>query len=281
LQGEEDVSLSLNMTDFKNRATMTILDKIVANKKREVASAKKRTSYTVLEESEHFHRETYSFKEFLLDPARTGIIAEFKRKSPSKGIINDKVRVSAVTTDYAAAGASALSVLTDRNFFMGRKADLVKARSVNSIPVLRKDFMIDEYQVIEAKSLGADIILLIAAILTPAEIDTLAKLAKSLGLNVLLEVHNLEELERSINPNLDAIGVNNRNLADFTVSVETSYKLAKHIPAEFMKISESAISDPETIRHLKLEGFNGFLIGETFMKQQDPGQAMRDFVALL
>jgi len=260
---------------------MTILDKIVANKKREVASAKKRTSYTVLEESEHFHRDTYSFKEFLLDPSRTGIIAEFKRKSPSKGIINDKVRVSAVTTDYAAAGASALSVLTDRNFFMGRKADLVKARSVNNIPVLRKDFMIDEYQVIEAKSLGADIILLIAAILTPAEIDNLAKLAKSLGLNVLLEVHNLEELERSINPNLDAIGVNNRNLADFTVSVETSYKLAKHIPAEFMKISESAISDPETIRHLKLEGFNGFLIGETFMKQPDPGQAMRDFVALL
>lgn len=164
---------------------------------------------------------------------------------------------------------------------MGRKADLVKARSVNNIPVLRKDFMIDEYQVIEAKSLGADIILLIAAILTPAEIDTMATLAKSIGLNVLLEVHNLEELERSIHPKLDAIGVNNRNLADFTVSVETSYQLAKHIPAEFMKISESAISDPETIRHLKLAGFNGFLVGETFMKQADPAQAMRDFVAEL
>jgi len=257
---------------------MNILDKIVANKKKEVQYAKDRTSYTQLEESDFFHRDCYSFKEFLLDPERTGIIAEFKRKSPSKGIINDKVSVKEVTKAYADAGASALSVLTDRDFFMGKKADLVAARQSNTIPVLRKDFMIDEYQVIEAKSLGADIILLIAAILTPAEIQTMASLAKSLGLNVLLEVHNLEELERSINPNLDAIGVNNRNLADFTVSVETSYKLAPHIPPEFLKISESAISQPETIKQLKLAGFNGFLIGENFMKQEDPGKAMRDFV---
>jgi len=158
---------------------------------------------------------------------------------------------------------------------------LHNARQVNQIPILRKDFMIDEFQVIEAKSLGADIILLIAVILTPQEIDALAKQAKNLGLNVLLEVHNLEELERSINPNLDAIGVNNRNLADFTVSVETSYKLAEHIPAEFMKISESAISDPETIKGLKKAGFNGFLIGENFMKQADPGAAMAEFVKAL
>ncbi|WP_428328043.1 indole-3-glycerol phosphate synthase TrpC [Mucilaginibacter sp.] len=257
---------------------MNILDKIVINKKREVQAAKKRTSYTKLEESDLFQRDCYSFKQFLLDPLRTGIIAEFKRKSPSKGIINDKVSVKAVTNGYAEAGASALSVLTDRDFFMGKKADLLAARQANTIPVLRKDFMIDEYQVIEAKSLGADIILLIAAILTPDEIQTLASLAKSLDLNVLLEVHNLEELERSINPNLDAIGVNNRNLADFTVSVETSYRLAEHIPAEFLKISESAISNPETIKQLKLAGFNGFLIGENFMKQADPGQAMLDFV---
>ncbi|HEY8782793.1 MAG TPA: indole-3-glycerol phosphate synthase TrpC [Mucilaginibacter sp.] len=260
---------------------MNILDKIVANKKREVQYAKDNTSYTKLEESDFFHRDCYSFKEFLLDPERTGIIAEFKRKSPSKGIINDKASVKEVTGAYAAAGASALSVLTDRDFFMGRKADLIAARRANNIPILRKDFMIDEYQIIEAKSLGADIILLIAAILRPDEIQSLAVLAKSLGLNVLLEVHNLEELERSINPNLDAIGVNNRNLADFTVSVETSYKLAPHIPAEFLKISESAISNPETIKELKLAGFNGFLIGENFMKQEDPGKAMRDFVAWL
>jgi indole-3-glycerol phosphate synthase len=257
---------------------MNILDKIVINKRREVQVAKNRTSYTKLEESDFFQRDCYSFKDFLLDPERTGIIAEFKRKSPSKGVINDRVSVKAVTNGYAAAGASALSVLTDRNFFMGKKADLVAARQTNSIPILRKDFMIDEYQIIEAKSLGADIILLIAAILTPAEIQTLASLAKNLGLNVLLEVHNLEELERSINPNLDAIGVNNRNLADFTVTVETSYKLSPHIPSEFLKISESAISNPETIKQLKASGFNGFLIGENFMKQEDPGLAMQEFV---
>jgi len=257
---------------------MNILDKIVVNKKKEVQYAKNRTSYSKLEESDFFHRECYSFRDFLLDPERTGIIAEFKRKSPSKGIINDKVSVKTVTNAYAAAGASALSVLTDRNFFMGKKADLVSARQANVIPVLRKDFMIDEYQVVEAKSLGADIILLIAAILTPADIQRLASLAKSLGLNVLLEVHNLEELQRSIDPNLDAIGVNNRNLADFSVSVETSYKLASHIPTDFLKISESAISNPQTIKELKLAGFNGFLIGENFMKQEDPGQAMREFV---
>jgi indole-3-glycerol phosphate synthase len=260
---------------------MNILDKIVAHKKKEVQHAKSITSYIELEESDFFHRECYSFKDFLLDPGRTGIIAEFKRKSPSKGIINDKVTVENVTTGYAAAGASALSVLTDQNFFMGEKADLVAAREANAIPILRKDFMIDEYQVIEAKSLGADIILLIAAILTPDEIQKLASLAKSLGLNVLLEVHNLAELQRSINPNLDAIGVNNRNLADFTVSVETSYDLAPHIPEEFLKISESAISNPETIKQLKQAGFNGFLIGENFMKQEDPGLAMKEFVKAL
>jgi indole-3-glycerol phosphate synthase len=258
---------------------MTILDKIVAHKKKEVQSAKRRHSFVQLEESEFFSRECYSFKDFLLAPDRTGIIAEFKRKSPSKGIINDKVSVKSVTTGYAAAGASALSVLTDRNFFMGDNTDLIGARKANSIPVLRKDFMIDEYQVIEAKSLGSDIILLIAAILTPAEIKKLAALAKSLGLNVLLEVHNLEELERSTDPNLDAIGVNNRNLADFSVSVDTSYQLAPHIPAEFLKISESAISSVETIKQLKMAGFNGFLIGENFMKQEDPGKAMAAFAA--
>jgi len=257
---------------------MSILDTIVAHKLKEIQSAKKNVSYTSLEESEYFHRDVLSFKDFLLDPARTGIIAEFKRRSPSKGIINDKVTVEQVTNGYASAGASALSVLTDRQFFMGRKIDLVRARRSNKIPILRKDFMIDEYQVIEAKALGADIILLIAAILTPKQIKHLASLAKSLELNVLLEVHNLEELERSIDPNLDAIGVNNRNLADFTVSVETSYQLSEHIPSEFLKISESAISDPETIKQLKKAGFNGFLIGENFMKQADPGVAMMEFV---
>lgn len=256
---------------------ITILDRIVARKKVEVEAAKNKNAYTKLEESEFFSRKTYSFREFLLDPNRSGIIAEFKRKSPSKGIINDQVKVKKVTQAYADAGASALSVLTDHAFFMGKKTDLVQARKANQIPVLRKDFMIDEYQIIEAKALGADIILLIAAILSPQEIKKMAALAKSLGLNVLLEVHNLEELERSLDPQIDAVGVNNRNLADFTVSVDTSFTLIKSIPPEFLKISESAISDPETIRQLKEAGFNGFLIGETFMKEADPGLAMKDF----
>ncbi len=255
-----------------------ILDQIVARKKTEVQAAKNKNSYIKLSESEHFNRTPYSFRDFLLDPERSGIIAEFKRKSPSKGIINNQVKVKNVTQDYAAAGASALSVLTDHAFFMGKKMDLVQARKANQIPVLRKDFMIDEYQIIEAKALGADIILLIAAILSPQEIKKMAGLAKSLGLNVLLEVHNLEELERSLDPHIDTIGVNNRNLADFTVSVDTSFTLIKSIPNEFLKISESAISDPETIRQLKEVGFNGFLIGETFMKEADPGAAMKEFV---
>ncbi len=258
-----------------------ILDQIVARKKVEVAAAKKKTSYTKLEESEYFNREPLSFRNFLLDPSKTGIIAEFKRKSPSKGIINDQVKVKKVTQDYAEAGASALSVLTDSAFFMGKKSDLVQARKANEIPVLRKDFMIDEYQIIEAKALGADIILLIAAILSPQEIKKMAQLAKSLGMNVLLEVHNLQELERSLDQNLNAVGVNNRKLADFTVSVDTSFTLIKSIPNEFLKVSESAISNPETIRQLKEAGFNGFLIGENFMKEADPGQAMKDFVGQL
>ncbi len=257
---------------------LTILDKIVNRKREEIAAAKANVSIKQLENSPLFNRQTYSFKDFLLDPARTGIIAEFKRRSPSKGIINDKVSVEDVTTGYAAAGASALSVLTDTDFFMGTQQDLAKARAVNQIPLLRKDFMIDEYQVLEAKAWGADIILLIAAILTPKEINILASLAKSLGLNVLLEVHNMEELQRSIHPKLDAIGVNNRNLADFTVSVDTSFQLADHIPSEFMKISESAISNTDVINELKQAGFNGFLIGENFMKQENPGEAMKEFV---
>ncbi len=268
----------MNSVVKTNTYKVTILDKIVIRKKEEIIQAKQQISTAQLEASEFFNREPYSFREFLLDPNRTGIIAEFKRRSPSKGIINDRVTVEDVTTGYAAAGASAISVLTDTDFFMGKPADLIAARRVNAVPLLRKDFMIDEYQVLEAKAWGADIILLIAAILTPAEIQTLGSLAKSLGLNVLLEVHNLEELQRSINPNVDAIGVNNRNLADFTVSVETSFQLAQHIPAEFLKVSESAISDTETIKRLKTAGFNGFLIGENFMRQENPGMAMREFV---
>src|SRR5690606_20175895 len=159
--------------------------------------------------------------------------------------------------------------------------DLIAARRVNNIPILRKDFMVDEFQIIEAKSIGADIILLIAACLTADEIKRFAELAKSLGLSTLLEVHGQEELDYSLNEYIDVVGVNNRNLKDFTVSVETSLQLAETIPSEFLKISESAISNPETVKMLKKAGFDGFLIGENFMKTANPAQAMKDFVALI
>lgn len=258
---------------------MNILDKIVLRKKEEVADAKRLISIQDLERAEHFKRTPYSFKDFLLAEDRTGIIAEFKRRSPSKGLINGLADVAEVTRAYNNAGASALSVLTDVDFFGGKTDDLLAARAANEIPVLRKDFMIDEYQILEAKAWGADIILLIAAILTPKQINDFGKFAQNLGLNVLLEVHSQEELERSISPNLDAIGVNNRNLADFTVNIQTSFDLVNQIPDDFMKISESAISDPKTIKELKKAGFNGFLIGENFMKTDAPGQAINEFVA--
>lgn len=257
---------------------MNILDKIVLRKKEEIEQAKKLVSIKELEQGVYFNRTPYVLKDFMLSPERTGIIAEFKRRSPSKGIINDHSTVVEVTNGYAAAGASAISVLTDIDFFGGHPNDLLEARAANTIPLLRKDFMIDEYQIVEAKGLGADIILLIAAILTPAQIDTFSRLAKSLGLNTLLEVHNLEELQRSINPYIDAIGVNNRNLEDFSVNIQTSFDLVEEIPKEFLKISESAISNTQTIKQLKTAGFNGFLIGENFMKTSDPGAAMHQFV---
>lgn len=260
---------------------MSILDKIVAQKREEVAFAKQKVSIEQLEASPNFNRSPLVFKDFLLNEKRTGIIAEFKRRSPSKGLINGTAEVEAVTQAYNAAGASALSVLTDTDFFGGKADDLITARMVNQIPILRKDFMIDEYQILEAKAWGADLILLIASILTPQEIAAYGKLAQSLGLSVLLEVHNLAELERSICPYLDAVGVNNRNLGDFTVNIQTSFDLVNKIPNEFLKISESAIDNPEVIKQLRGAGFNGFLIGENFMKTEDPGQAIKEFVKKL
>ena len=263
------------------QASGTILDKIVAKKLIEIQEAKLKTPVSAFESSEYFKTDCYYLRDFILNPKRTGIIAEFKRASPSKGIINGDVKVETVTAAYADAGASALSVLTDTAFFGGSIADLVAARSANKIPILRKEFILDEYQILEAKAIGADIILLIATILPPETVAKFASFAKNLGLNVLLEVHNQQELEASICDDLDAIGVNNRNLADFTLSLQHSYDLVNKIPNQFLKISESGISDPKTITELKTAGFNGFLIGENFMKEADPGKAMREFVEQL
>lgn len=258
---------------------MNILDKIVVRKKEEVALAKTRVSIDALTQYPLFSRPCYSLRESVLDPQRTGIIAEYKRASPSKGLINGTSSVQEVVRGYEEAGASAVSVLTDADFFQGSLDDLTAAREVLQIPVLRKEFIVDTYQIAEAKAYGADVILLIAACLTTDEIDKFSQYAKSLGLSVLLEVHNAEELNRSIFPSIDAIGVNNRNLKDFTVSLEHSYTLVDQIPDHYIKVSESGIADPATIRDLKSRGFHSFLIGENFMKTQNPMQAIKDFVA--
>lgn len=255
---------------------MNILDTIVAQKKKEVAERKQHVPVAELEKGRFFANETLSLKSFLLDPARTGIIAEFKRKSPSKGIINDRVSVEEVTQAYAQHGASGISVLTDQEFFGGSLDDLLAA-TINEVPLLRKDFMIDEYQLVEAKAYGAEVILLIAACLTPAEVKTMAGVARGLGLEVLLEIHNEEELGH-ICEAVDLVGVNNRNLKTFTVSIDTSLALINKIPKEKPAVAESGISDVDTIVTLRQAGFTGFLIGENFMKQARPSIAFADFV---
>lgn len=255
---------------------MSILDTIVEHKKIEIESIEELISVNDLKRLPLFNRNTYSLKEFLSNPLKTGIIAEFKRKSPSKGVINDKVDVAVVTLGYAKNGASALSVLTDFNFFGGSVDDLQKAREVNQIPILRKEFIIDEYQVYEAKATGADAILLIAAILDAQKAIALAKLAHDLDLEVLMELHEDNELDL-LNVHLDVIGVNNRNLKTFEVSLQHSVELAKKIPGEFIKISESGISTVEDILYLREHGFHGFLIGENFMKTPDPAEAFSNF----
>jgi len=255
---------------------MHILDKKVTHKKEEVNYQKATISIGALQQTLLFERKTLSLKAFLADETKTGIIAEFKRKSPSKGVINGTADVVKVTGAYTAHGASGLSVLTDSHFFGGTIADLQQAQ-VNTIPILRKDFMIDPYQFYEAKAIGADVILLIAACLTPQQVNEFAALSKSLGLEVLLEIHNEEELGH-ICADVDFVGVNNRNLKTFEVDINTSLQLFPQIPASKPAIAESGISDVETIIMLKNAGFKGFLIGENFMKQADPAIAFADFV---
>jgi indole-3-glycerol phosphate synthase len=214
----------------------------------------------------------------LLKKGFSGIIAEFKQKSPSKGEINISAKVEEVTKAYVEVGVSGLSVLTEPKFFGGSQANLVKARETNpKIPILRKDFMIDPYQLIEAKAYGADVILLIAACLEKAKAELLAKKAKELGMEVLMEIHNAEELEK-VNDFVDIVGVNNRDLKTFTMDIETSVRLSKLIPDKFVKISESGLDNAKTIHYLRENGFKGFLIGETFMKTENPGAACRKLI---
>ena len=254
---------------------MNILEAIIAQKKIEVEQRKLATPVEVLQQTELYSKPRLSLKYFLLDETKTGIIAEFKRRSPSKGSINEYADVVEVTTAYTNNGASCLSVLTDEMFFGGSTDDLLKAR-VNQIPILRKDFMIDAYQIEEAKAMGADVILLIAACLTPAEVKRLATYAKQLGLEVLLELHAKEELEH-ICDETEIIGINNRNLKTFTVDIERSLRMAEQIPVDKIKVAESGINSVENILLFKQHGFKGFLIGENFMKEENPAESFRKF----
>lgn len=258
---------------------MTILDQIIAQKRIEVAQRKETVQVSELEQMPHFKRHCLSARDAVQSLRSTGIIAEFKRKSPSKGIINDWAEVAPTTQGYVQAGAAVLSVLTDEPFFGGTPADLQAAREANpSTPILRKDFIIDRYQLLEAKAWGADLVLLIASCLTPDEIAQLSAQAHDLSLQVLLEVHDEEELDRSLNADIDLVGVNNRNLKTFTTSIDTSLRLVERIPDSFAKITESGLHDAETMFQLFRAGFDGFLIGEAFMKTNDPAAALQTIV---
>ncbi len=259
---------------------MDILEKIVFDKRKEVALRKSLIPVSQLENSVLFSRETTSLAKALKN-STTGIIAEHKRRSPSKAVINHTLNVQDVASGYENAGVCGMSVLTDGKYFGGALDDLLLARAAVKMPLLRKEFIIDPYQIIEAKAYGADVILLIAAILTREEIKTFSELAKNLHLDVLLEVHNQEELHKSIMPSLDMLGVNNRNLKTFEVSLETSKKLSSLIPDDFVKVSESGISSIEAIKELQPYGYKGFLIGENFMKTDNPGKSATSFISNL
>ena len=255
---------------------MNILDKIVVDKRREVTAKKAILSIDFLMNSPLFIRKTYSLAESV--KRGSGIIAEFKRRSPSKQVINQKSNVIDVVKSYEKARVSGISVLGDTKYFGGALDDLIQTRNSVNIPILRKEFIIDIYQIYEAKAYGADAILLIAAILNENEIIAFSKQAKELGMDVLLEIHNEEELNKSNLKNVDLVGINNRNLKTFEVSLETSVTLSNLIPDDKVKISESGISSIEAIKELKNYGFQGFLIGENFMKTDNPGESAIDFL---
>ena len=256
---------------------MSILDQIIASKKKEVALKKNVVSVAQLENTELFNKKTNSLSKSIAN-LPFGIIAEHKRRSPSKATINTSLSVEEVVKGYENAGASGISVLTDMQYFGGSLEDLLLARAAVKIPLLRKEFIVDEYQLLEAKAFGADAILLIAAVLSRDEIKQLSEFAQSLALEVLLEVHNQEELEKSVMLSLDLIGVNNRNLKTFEVSLQNSIDLSNHIPNDFVKISESGLTTTEDIKLLKSHGFQGFLIGENFMKTKNPGKSLEQFI---
>ncbi len=257
----------------------SMLDKIVKQKQTEIDKKKKQLPKEALRDQYYYTRKCLSLKETLQQATKPAIIAEHKRKSPSKGIINDRFPVDTITSGYYRAGASAISVLTDNQFFAGTESDLISTRKLQ-IPILRKDFIIDPYQIHEAKGIGADVILLIAAILDTPAIEKLSALAHELGMEVLFEIHDEAEAEKIIT-GLDIIGVNNRNLNDFSVDPERSKALKAFIPKNTPAISESGLFDATVILDLFNAGYKGFLIGESFMREEDPPQACRKLIQKL
>jgi indole-3-glycerol phosphate synthase len=259
---------------------MNILEKIAEFKQKEVEENRSLYPVKLLERSIYFKTKPVSLKAYLLEKNKSGIIAEFKRKSPSKGVINAYAPVGPTTIGYMQAGASALSILTDKEFFGGSNNDLTEARKFNYCPILRKDFIIDEYQVTEAKSIGADAILLIGAILSKERVKELAAFAASLGLEVLYEIHDEADIDK-LTGDIQHVGVNNRNLENFTVDVDHALRLAEKLPKGIVKVAESGISKPEQVVAFRNNGFSGFLIGEQFMKESRPGAACKKFIKTL
>jgi indole-3-glycerol phosphate synthase len=255
---------------------MNILDKIIETKKQEISDSKSKTSLQQLKDSEFFRRKNFSLKENIKN--KSGIIAEFKRQSPSKGIINDKASPLEVISAYENFGTSGISILTDKDFFGGNFEDILNVRNQINTPILRKDFMIDEYQFYEAKSIGADVVLLIAACLSPQQTLEFTELSHELGLEVLLEIHTEEELKHH-NSNIDLVGINNRNLKDFKVDLQHSVQLKNLLPGNTISIAESGIYNIQDYHYLKEKGFDGFLMGEYFMKNENPAQAFEEFIS--
>ncbi|WP_184187501.1 indole-3-glycerol phosphate synthase TrpC [Chryseobacterium defluvii] len=254
---------------------MTILDKIIERKKEEIIASKSRISVEGLKSSEFFERKNFSLKKSIQE--KSGIIAEFKRQSPSKGIINYKAEPLEVVSAYENFGASGVSVLTDKDFFGGSFDDILNVRKYINIPVLRKDFMIDEYQFYEAKSIGADVVLLIASCLSPSQVKDFTALSHELGMEVLLEIHTEEELDH-YNRDIDLVGINNRNLKDFKVDLQHSVQLKDQLPENALSVAESGIYNVEDFNYLKEKGFDGFLMGEYFMKNENPAQTFEKFI---
>ena len=253
---------------------MSILDKIIERKREEIVVSKSHTSIEQLKSSDLFERKNYSLKESIKN--KSGIIAEFKRQSPSKGIINNNVQPLEIASAYESFGASGISILTDKDFFGGSFEDILKVRNHINIPILRKDFMIDEYQFYEAKSIGADVILLIAACLSPNQVQEFTELAHQLDMEVLLEIHTEEELKH-FNSEIDLVGINNRNLKDFKVDLQHSVQLKDQLPKDTLSVAESGIYALEDFNFLKEKGFDGFLMGEYFMRNPNPAKAFEEF----